>query len=74
MNLDLRSHRVRTLRALVTRAGSFSDAWDFLVGRLIVAAVGTFLFALLANNVMAGSTQAFDEAALRWIKTYHSRP
>ena len=74
MNLDLRSHPLfDTLRALVTRAGSFIGALGiFLVGGIIVAAVGTFLFALLANHVMAGSTQAFDEAALRWIKNYHS--
>jgi undecaprenyl-diphosphatase len=74
MNLDLRPRPLSdTLRGLVTRAGSLVGALGiFLVGGIIVAAIGTFLFAELAEHVMAGSTQAFDEAALRWIKDYHS--
>ena len=74
MSPDLRSHPLfETLRALVKRAGSFIGALGiFLVGGIIVAAIGTFLFAELAEHVMAGSTQAFDEAALRWIGEHHS--
>jgi undecaprenyl-diphosphatase len=74
MNFDLRSHPLsNTLRGLVTQAGSLIGALGiYLVGGIIVAAIGTFLFAELAEHVMRGSTQAFDEAALRWIKNYHS--
>ena len=74
MTPDVRSHPMfETLRALVTRAGSLIGALGiFLVGGIIVAAIGTFLFAELAEHVMAGSTQAFDEAALRWIGNHHS--
>lgn len=74
MSRDLRSHPLfETLRALVTRAGSLIGALGiFLVGGIIVAAIGTFLFAELAEHVMAGGTQAFDEAALRWIGSHHS--
>ncbi|MEO7502235.1 MAG: phosphatase PAP2 family protein [Gemmatimonadaceae bacterium] len=74
MKLDLRSYPLfDTLRGLATRAGSLIGALGiFLVGGIIVAAIGTFLFAELAEHVMAGGTQAFDEAALRWIRDYHS--
>jgi undecaprenyl-diphosphatase len=74
MSPNLRSHPLfETLRALVTRAGSLIGALGiFLVGGIIVAAIGTFLFAELAEHVMSGGTQAFDEAALRWIGNHHS--
>ncbi len=74
MKLDLRSYPLlENFRGLATRAGSLIGALGiFLVGGIIVAAIGTFLFAELAEHVMTGSTQAFDEAALRWIKDYHS--
>lgn len=64
----------RTLRALVQRGGSFLGALGiFLIAGIIVAAIGTWLFAELAEHVMAGGTQAFDEAALRWVSAHHSR-
>lgn len=74
MSLELPPHPLfDALRALVKRAGSLIGALGiFLTGGLIVAAAGTFLFAELAGHVMAGRTQAFDEAALRWIERYHS--
>ena len=74
MSPNLHSHPLfETLRALVTRAGSLIGALGiFLVGGIIVAAIGTFLFAELAKHVMSGGTQAFDEAALRWIGNHHS--
>lgn len=72
--LRLRDPLFRTLRALVQRAGSFLGALGiFLVAGIIVAAIGTWLFAELAEHVMAGGTHAFDEAALRWVSTHHSR-
>jgi undecaprenyl-diphosphatase len=62
------------LRVLVRRVGSVLGALGiFLVAGFIVAAVGSLLFSELAEHVMAGSTQAFDEAVLRWISTHHTR-
>ena len=74
MSPGLHSHPLfEALRGLIRRAGSLIGALGiFLVGGIIVAAIGTFLFAELAEHVMAGSTQAFDEAALRWIGNHHS--
>jgi len=74
MSLELPAHPLfDTLRALVKRAGSLLGALGFfLVGGLVVAAAGTFIFSELAGHVMAGGTQAFDEATLRWIERYHS--
>jgi undecaprenyl-diphosphatase len=44
----------------------------FLIGGVIVAGLGTWLFSELAERVMAGGTQAFDEAVLRWVSTHHT--
>lgn len=64
----------RTLRAFVQRGGSFLGALGiFLIAGIVVAVIGTWLFAELAEHVMAGGTQAFDEAALRWVSAHHSR-
>ena len=70
----MRLHPVfETLRALFKRVGSVIGALGiFLVGGIVVAAIGTFVFAKLAELVMGGGTQAFDEAALRWIGNHHS--
>lgn len=75
VNLKLRWHPLfEALRALVQRVDSLVAALGiFLVAGIIVAVLGTFLFSELAEHVMAGSTQAFDDAALRWIGTHHSR-
>src|SRR5688500_10359267 len=74
MSLKLPAHPLfDTLRALVKRAGSLLGAIGFfLVGGLVVAAAGTFIFSEIASHVMAGGTQAFDEATLKWIERYHS--
>jgi undecaprenyl-diphosphatase len=64
---------LKALRALVQRAGSVLGALGiFLVAGIIVAAVATWAFSEFAEHVMSGGTQAFDEAALRWISTHHS--
>jgi undecaprenyl-diphosphatase len=44
----------------------------FLAGGLIVAVISTAAFALLASRVQAGSTQAFDEAVIRWLAAHHT--
>lgn len=72
--LRLRSDPVfKTLDALVDRGSSLLGALGiFLVAGVIVAAIGTWIFSELAEYVMAGGTQAFDEALLRWVSTRHS--
>jgi len=44
----------------------------FLVAGGLVALAGTYAFARFANHVNSGSTQAFDEAVLRWIADHRS--
>jgi len=39
----------------------------FLLAGAIVALTGTYAFAKFAGHVRSGSTQAFDDAVLRWI-------
>jgi undecaprenyl-diphosphatase len=61
------------LRALAGRADSFVGALGiFLVAGVIIAAFGTWLFSELAERVMAGGTQAFDDAVLGWVAGRHT--
>lgn len=61
------------LEALFDRAGSLLGALGiFLVAGAVVAAFGTWAFSELAETVMAGKTQSFDEAVLRLIYTRHT--
>jgi len=62
------------LETLVTKAGSFLGALGiFLVAGVIVAAFLTWVFSELAERVMSGGTQAFDESILRWMSAHHSK-
>ena len=62
------------LEALTTWAGSLLGALGiFLVAGVIVAAFLTWVFTELAEQVMSGGTQAFDEAILRWMSAHHSK-
>jgi len=62
------------LEALTSWAGSLLGALGiFLVAGVIVAAFLTWVFTELAERVMSGGTQAFDEAILRWISVHHSK-
>jgi undecaprenyl-diphosphatase len=57
----------------VARAGSVIGALGvFLVIGIVIAAVCTLLFGELAEHVVAGSTQAFDEMVLRWIAPHRT--
>lgn len=57
----------------VARAGTVLGALGaFLVIGIAIAAVCTMLFGELAEHVMAGSTQAFDEMVLRWIAPHRT--
>ena len=63
----------RALRASVEKADSLVGALGiFLVGGLIVAAIGTAFFAVVADHVREGNTQAFDDAVIRWMGAHHS--
>ena len=44
----------------------------FLLAGGLVAVAGTYAFAKFASHVSNGSTQAFDEAVLRWIANHRS--
>lgn len=62
------------LRAFVSKAGTFIGGLGiFLVAGAIIGASATWVFGELAETVMAGKTQAFDEAVLRWMGAHHTR-
>src|SRR6266508_2925026 len=73
-NLRLRAEPVeQVFEVLVDRVGSFLGALGvFLVAGVIVAALGTWILSELAERVMAGGTQAFDETVLRWVSRHHT--
>lgn len=61
------------LRSLIDRVGTLLGALGiFLIVGIIVAAIGTWVFTEITETVIAGRTQAFDEAVLRWISTHHT--
>ncbi len=73
-DLRLRSDPVdEALEALVDRVGSLLGALGiFMIAGVIVAGIGAWVFSELAERVMSGGTQAFDEAVLRWAASLHS--
>jgi undecaprenyl-diphosphatase len=73
-NLRLQSDPVfRALDVIMTRADTLLGALGiFLVAGIVIAVTGTWVFTEIAEHVMAGGTQAFDEAVLRWVSTRHS--
>lgn len=44
----------------------------FLVVGLVVAALAAAAFALIAGGVVGGTTQALDDAAVRWVRARHA--
>jgi undecaprenyl-diphosphatase len=70
----LRSDTVfETLRTLADHAGNLLGALGiFLVAGVVIAAIATWIFSELAERVMGGGTQAFDDMVLRWVATKHS--
>jgi undecaprenyl-diphosphatase len=61
------------LRASTAKVDSLVAALGiFLVGGLIVAAIGTAIFVEVASHVQSGSTQAFDESVIRWLAARHT--
>lgn len=62
------------LQSLIERGGTVLGALGiFLVAGVVVAAIGTFVFNEITEKVLAGGTQAFDDAVLRWIGTHHTK-
>lgn len=72
--LRLRSEPVdEAFEALVDRVGSLLGALGiFLIAGAIVAGIGTWVFSELAERVMSGGTQKFDESVLRWAASLHT--
>jgi undecaprenyl-diphosphatase len=65
---------VAFLRSSISKAGTFIGGLGvFLVAGAVVAGFATWVFGELAETVMAGKTQAFDEAVLRWMGAHHTR-
>lgn len=61
------------LRASVRRVGTvLGGIGAFLVAGIVIAASATLLFGELAEHVMKGSTQAFDNAVLGWMGAHRS--
>jgi undecaprenyl-diphosphatase len=61
------------LRRVGVHAETFYGAVGiFLVVGAVIAIVATLSFAELAEHVLAGSTQPFDEVVLRWIHAHRS--
>jgi undecaprenyl-diphosphatase len=56
------------LRRTTRHADTFIAAVGvFLLGGLIVAAIGTWAFSEIAEHVIAGQTRQFDDAVLTWM-------
>ena len=70
----LRSEPVADLlEALFERAGSLLGALGlFVVAGAVIAAFSTWFFSEIAETVMSGGTQSFDEMVLRWIHAQHT--
>ncbi len=73
-NLRVGSETVSSgLRRSIERTGTvLGGLGAFLVAGAIVAGIATWGFGEFAERVMAGQTQAFDEAVLRWAAAHHT--
>ena len=61
------------IRGISVVAGNFYATFGiFLLAGASVAIAGTYAFARYAGHVRSGSTQAFDDAVLRWIADHRS--
>ena len=63
----------RGFRTAIEKAGTVYGAVGiFLIAGLIVAGIGTGIFVEVAEHVTSGSTQAFDDAVIRWLGAHHT--
>jgi len=61
------------LRRSIERTGTLLGGLGaFLVAGVAVAAIAIWAFGEFAEKVMAGQTQAFDDAVLRWVAAQHT--
>ncbi|HZK79071.1 MAG TPA: phosphatase PAP2 family protein [Gemmatimonadaceae bacterium] len=61
------------LRRAIEKTGTvLGGLGAFLVAGVIVAAIATWVFGEFAETVMAGQTQSFDDAVLRWMAAHHT--
>lgn len=61
------------LRRSIERTGTLLGGLGaFLVVGVLIAVIATWGFGEFAETVMAGQTQSFDEAVLRWVAARHT--
>jgi undecaprenyl-diphosphatase len=72
--MKLQRHPITaSLRSVFTRADSVITALGvFLVVGIIVAIIATWFFSEIAETVIAGKTQGFDEAVLRYLGAHRT--
>jgi undecaprenyl-diphosphatase len=62
------------LRKAISATGNFIGGLGVLViSGAVIAAIAIWLFSEVAETVMRGSTQAFDESVLRWLGAHHTK-
>jgi undecaprenyl-diphosphatase len=65
---------VAALRASLSKADTFLGGLGiFLVAGIAVAGVATWFFGEISETVMAGETQAFDEAVLKFLAAHRTK-
>src|SRR5213592_492726 len=70
-----KKHSLANAAELRFRSDSISEALEALTtwAGSLLGAFGTWVITELAERVMSGGTQAFDEAILRWMSAHHSK-
>ena len=64
---------IKSMRVLASKADSFLAALGiFLVVGIVIAIIATWFFSEIAETVIAGKTQAFDEAILRYLGAHRT--
>jgi undecaprenyl-diphosphatase len=62
------------LRKAISATGSFiSGLGALIVAGIVVAAIAIWIFGEVAEIVMRGGTQSFDESVLRWLGAHHTK-
>jgi len=62
------------LQKLASKTGTFLGGLGvYLITGVIIAAIATWAFGEVAEIVMGGRTQAFDESVLRWLGAHHTK-
>ena len=65
---------VAALRASLSKADTFLGGLGiFLVAGIAVAGIATWFFGEISETVMAGETQAFDDAVLKFLAAHRTK-